>query len=526
MRRYLILIFATLISTASLSQTLAELPLTINESETFKTQHKKSTIISRHGDNDGGGYLVLSGGSNQTDYIIQHLSSDLRIDTEKSFDFDKERIVSSFLIGKTFHFITSVIDKTTEEIIFRTYYTDDKAQTFNQKIFLKTPIDSLGVKIGFAKFIDFFTPSFKTDSKDKDRNGFITFSENKNFFTISFDIPETKKDEHLIYVFDKGFNLINETTLDSGEIKDSKYNFVDIEVSDVDGTVYYLSKVITKKNIFGIRKYEFEILKITQESTNAFTFQKEGISYGTLRLKIDRFTNRLRAIGTYSEISDFYDKGIVMVTFDPENLETYQTKLSPFPDALIEQKYGNSKKKELKEYFIRDIVQRDNGNFVFISEELRVIDRRNEYGHVSSPYYFHFKDVLVAEISKEGAINWVQNVNKHQEITHWNTAALASFSGFLNDDNIYLVFNAKKVVDKKNKPNVFFSSSISPSRQYILKLDATGAMTYTEFKAENPKMLYATGDVMFSTEKNSNHLIISGSSLNKRRFLKMSLQKD
>lgn len=525
-----------LLSPILTAQESSDLNLSIIESEVFKSQHKKSDIIQRHNDNSGGGYLLLSNYEfygvdyiiqpGEIDYIIQHVNSDLQIDTEKTFVFDKERIVSSFLIDNTFHFITNVINKDTRKLEFRDYYTNDYAKTFDQKLFLEIPIEDLDIKIGFSKFVDFFQPSFKKDQRDKDRNGFISFSENKNFFAISFDKPKTKTDEHLIFVFDKDFQLIHELEIDSGEDKDEKYNFVDMEVSDVDGTVYYLSKVITKKNFFGIRKYEFEILKINPQSTQAFTFKKEGISYGTLRLKIDKLSNTLKAIGTYSEISDYYDKGIVMVSFDSENLEKYTTTLSPFSDDLITQKYGNSKKKELRQYFFRDIIQKDNGSFIIISEELKVISRRNEFGQVNSPYYFQFKDVLVTEISNKGDINWAQNINKHQEISNLAYMPLASFSGIVRNDDIYLFFNAKKILNKKNKPNVFFSSSISPSRQYVLKLDATGKMTYQVFTSENPKMLYATGDAIFSEENNSNHLIITASSLSKKRFIKFNLPKE
>jgi hypothetical protein len=296
-----------------------------------------------------------------------------------------------------------------------------------------------------------------------------------------------------------------------------------MEISDLDGTVYYLSKVITKRNLLGVRNYEFEVLKIDQESTQAYRFKKGDISYGTLRLRIDKLDNTLKAIGTYSETSDYYDKGIVMVSFDSQNLEEFTTTLSPFPDDLIAQKYGNTKKRELRQYFIRDIVQKDAGDFIFISEELRALDRRNEYGHVSSPFYFQFKDILVAEISNEGAINWAQNISKHQEISNLKYLPITSFSGAVKNDDIYLFLNAKKVLNKKNKPNMFFSTSISPSRQYIVKLDNTGKMTYQEFTTEHPKMLYATGDAIFSLEKNSAHLIITASSLSKRKFLKFNL---
>lgn len=522
MKKYIYFLMITLSAILS-AQESSDLNISVIESEVFKTQYKKSDLTTRLSDNSGGGYLILNNYSDGIDYIIQHVNSDLQIDTEKTFSFDKERIISSFLIDDTFHFITNVINKDTRKLEFRSYYTSDYAKTFDQKLFLEIPIEDLEIKIGFSKFVDFLTPSFSIDEIDKDRNGLISFSLNKNFFAISFDKPETKTDEHLVYVFNKEFNLVNQTVIDSGETKDDSYNFIDMEVSDIDGTVYYLSKVITKRNLFGIRKYEFEVLKINQQSTQAFTFRKDGISYGTLRLRIDKLDNSLKAIGTYSEISDYYDKGIVMVSFDSQNLEEYTTTLSPFSEDLITQKYGNSKKKELRQYFIRDIVQKNNGDFIFISEELKVLDRRNEYGHVSSPFYFQFKDILVAEVSNKGAINWVQNINKHQEILNLGYLPMASFSGAIKNDDIYLFFNAKKILNKKNKPNVFFSSSVSPSRQYIVKLDNAGKMTHQEFTTEHPKMLYATGDAIFSLEKNSAHLIITASSLSKRKFLKINL---
>lgn len=523
MKQFMYYVFI-LISSVLTAQESSDLNLSIIESEVFKSDYKKANIIERVSDQSGGAYLILDNYADEIDYIVQHLNSDLQIDSEKTFSFDKERIISSFLIDDTFHFITNVINKDTRNVEFRDYYTNDQAKTFDQKLFLEIPIEDLDLKIGFLKFIDFMIPSFKEDQRDKDRNGFISFSENKNFFAISFDIPNTKTDEHLLFVFDKNFQLIHELAIDSGEEKDEKYNFVDMEVSDTDGTVYYLSKVILKKRLLGyVRKYQFEILKITPQSTQVFTFEKEGISYGSLRLKIDTLDNTLKAIGTYSEISDYYDKGIVTVAFDAENPDKYTTTLAPFSDDLITQKYGNTKKKELREYFLRDIIQKENGDFILVSEELKVVDRSNEFGQVSSPYYFQFKDILVAEVSNQGTINWVQNINKHQEILDLGYLPIASFSGIVRNDDIYLFFNAKKILNKKNKPNVFFSSSISPSRQYILKLDTKGNMTYQEFTSENPKMLFATGDAIFSRENNSSHAIITVSSLSKMRFMKINL---
>lgn len=517
-------LFIYLLSFDALGQEKGDIGVKIIEGELFKTEHKKLTVVDRVSDNQGGGYLFLDGGyGSYKNFIIQHINADLEIDLENKLDFGKERILSKFLIDNTLHIITGVTDSGTKEAVFKSHYTKDFGNTFITKTFLRIPLSTFGVEIGFDRFIDFIRPSFQEDKGDDGFKGWISFSENKNFFSLSFDRSETDTSEHLIYVFDKELDIVYRQTYKS-DTKERKHKYIDGAISDKDGTVYYLSRITTKESFLrGVRAYEFEILTLRKDKVSVTNFKNDGISYGTLRLVLDRDEQSLKAVGTYSEKSEGYDDGVVFVSFNMDDLNLYETKLSPFSKDFLELKFGNKKNKELKHYFLKGILQRDNGNFVMTSEELRVVDRSNEFGQVNSPYYYHFKDILIAEISSDGTLIKANNINKHQEISNLARLPIASYSSFINGENTYLIFNAQKIKEKKNKANLFIGTSLIPHRTFIVKIDGLGKVIYEQIEKSEIKMLFAIGQSMFTTHNNENvsNLILQGQTMNKRQFIKL-----
>lgn len=525
---YFLLLFFLHISL--FAQEEKDIGISFREGDFFKTEHKKYEIDYRIGDNNGGAYLIFNrpGTNTDADYIVQHIDSDLIIDNEVVFDFNKERIVSHFLIDQNFHFITGVINKTKRQVVFKAYTTSDYGESYSEKEFLTIPIDDLGIEIGFSKFIQFLKPRFtKNDQEDIDRNGYLTFSNNKKFFALSFDVPSTSTDEHLFFVFTSNFELVFKKFYDA-QVDDDNFDFVDIALNDKDGTLYLLSRNIMKKTFLtgGIREYNFELSQIAKDDVKVSTFSKNGISFGQIRLKIDETNNRLKAIGTFSEKSDYYDRGIAFIDFVDDSLENYTITLSPFSDKLLNQKFGNKKKKrEFSKYFLRSILQKDSGNFVLISEELDIQSREMEFGTRNSDFFYQFKDILVSEISNTGNLLWSKNINKHQETSSLAYTPVSSFSASLLQDDLFIIFNAKKVL-KKKKYNLFFSSTPTPAKQYVIKIDNGGAMSYTEFTSKNPKLLFASSEAMYSSEKNPNSLILQGQNLFKRQFLKIEFSQE
>lgn len=518
--KFFLILFLTLPG-LTFAQEEAMLDINFRESDVVKASHKTFITDNLHGDNNGGAYQILENKGFSGEIVIQHINDKLIIDQSIEMDLGKERIVASFLIDERFHFVTAVINKTVRQIEYTVYYTDDFGASFKENNFLNLPIEVLGEEIGLGKFLNLFIPSFKNNSADKDNSGFISFSRNKNFFVLSFDVFESKTDEHLFYVFDKEMELVYETSFESTE-KDKNFNFIDIQVDDLNGTLYYLAKVIEKRTILrGIRNYRFEIAKINQDLTQVSSFEKEGISFGTIRLRIDKLDNKLKAIGTYSEKGDGFDRGIVHIAFNKDDLRSYHITLSPFSDEFLDLKFGNRKKESLKNYFLKGILQRDNGNFVLTSEEIRVVDRSKEHGQIRSPFFYQFKDILVAEVSSDGNLIRANHINKHQEISHLGYVPLASYSGFIKNNDTYLIFNAQKVRKKKGKPNLFIGTSLIPHRIFLLKINDKGEITYKQLDKSETKMLFATGEAMYTLDDNKNvsSLILQGQTLNERQFI-------
>lgn len=522
MRYNLLLLFGFVIFGLN-AQEKGNLDITITEGELFKTEHKKRLVLERLGDGKDGGYIILSGTS-RGNYLIQHINAVLEIDAEVELNFGKESLISQFTIDEKLHLVTAVGDRDTKEAVYKVYSSLDFGKTFSDKEFLRVTLSTFDIEIGFDRFIDFMKPSFKEDKGDDGLNAYVAFSENKNFFGITFDRSETETSEHLMYVFNKDFEQVFQNSY-SNSVKERKYVFKDMNISDKDGTLYFLSRITTKENIFrGVRAYKFELLQITENQIRTFEFQKGGISYGILRIVFDKTDQTLKAIGTYSERSDRYDEGVVFLSFDMNNLNNVTTKLSPFSEDFIALKFGRKKNKGLYNYFLRDILQKDNGNYVLISEELDAIDRKYEFGAKDSNYFIQFKDILIAELSKDGDLNWAQNINKHQEISKLSYAPVSSFSGGVFGNDIFLLFNAKKILKKKTS-DLFYSSSPSPSRQYIVRIDESGLMTYQEYTSSNPKLLYATGEAMFFENAFSSGFILQGQNLYKRQYMKFEMPR-
>lgn len=505
------------------AQKKGTLDITITEGELFKTEHKKRVVLERLGDGKDGGYIILDGTS-RGNHLIQHINTDLEIDAEVELDFDKEKLISHFTINEKLNLITAVADRDTKEVVYKVYSSTDFGRTFFDKEFLRIELAAFDIEIGFERFVDFLKPSFKEDKGDDGLNAHIAFSENKNFFGIAFDRSETVNSKHFIYVFNKDFDQVFQNRY-SNTVKERKYAFKDMNISDEDGTLYFLSRITTKESLLrGVLAYKFELLQITENEVKTFEFQKGDISYRNLRLIFDKTDQTLKAIGTYSEKSDRYIEGVVYLSFDMNNLNNVSTKLSPFSEDFIALNFGKKRNKGLYNYFLRDILQKENGDYVLVSEELDVIDRRLEFGVKNSNYFFQFNDILVAELSKDGDLNWVRSINKKQEISELSYTPFSSFSGGVFGNDIFLLFNAKKVLKKKTS-NLFYSSSPSPARQYVIRIDESGVVTFQEYTSSNARLLFATGEAIFFENSVSSGFILQGQNLYKRQYMKFEMPK-
>lgn len=138
---------------------------------------------------------------------------------------------------------------------------------------------------------------------------------------------------------------------------------------------------------------------------------------GTFYLKIDKSTKKVETEGTMDFSTDF--------------LEQFMNQ-------------GRAaKKKELYNYNLRYLVQREDGGAILVAEqyyEYEVCQVDPKTGAQSCTYYYYYNDIIVVNIGPDGKIQWARKIPKLQ-VSHNDGGYYLSFAFHVTDNTLYFMFN-------------------------------------------------------------------------------------
>ena len=352
---------------------------------------------------------------------------------------------------------------------------------FGGKMYLFTSFNNEAKKINylFAQEVDYrrLTPSKKltkvaeNPTKNRAAEGYFDFSISKDSskLLIYNQNPELRKTQETfsIYVYDQEMNPLweKEITL---PYPDQNVNIESFEI-DNDGNVYILNTVFDKgaKEIKrGRSNYRYSILAYSAsgEKIVEYPLELENYFITDLTFKIAN-DGHLVFAGFYSQKGTASARGTYFFRLNPITEEVYANNTKEFDFDLLtadlsnrkrsraekaEQSGDVNKQAELRSFSLDHLILRNDGGAVLVGEQYYV-DVVNSFdnfvggrfggaGGNRVDYYYHYNDLIVANIRPNGEIDWATRIPKEQE-TRNDGGYFSSYAMSIVRDKLFFIFN-------------------------------------------------------------------------------------
>jgi hypothetical protein len=517
MKKTLICLAFSMLTWHSFSQ---DIPVKITKSELFKDEYKHSSIVLVEDDGSGGVVIIRSyqGGafSSGLGYYFEHYDSNLKLVKEYEYESKQKKgdktvrgsILGVIMHDQEIHMIEYLYDKTDQAFICNALTSNINDFNFSSKELFRISSEQIQ-KGGW----------FSSGGYDRDSGATMIVNEDKTAFAITVDIKDKASETHKIYLYDDALNQKIDHTF-KRDIKDRKFIYENIDVSKDGKTLYLLGKTYTeeaKKKKDGGR-YQYELTRITNTDSKTQVFDTEDNFAASLKTIV--FEGRLVCIGFYSERNDNRYKGISYYELDPQTLAIRKSKLNPFTEQFMIDKYGKDKDKELKNLSFRKIIILTNGDIVFNAEEFYIVTTymNTPQGSYTTTTY-HYDDIVSARLNAKGEIVWARNINKRQATS--GDGSYISYTSTAKDNNAYFFINTGEKVKKLSNDRIQFGqTSTKHSNLNVIRVNQNGDFDYAEvLDDKDNEVPFMVSDGAIS----GNSVFFLGQKGKKKQILKLTL---
>lgn len=500
-----------------------------SKSEVFKDKKKHTRLLFSESDGQGGFVTIRAyiGGFMKTPkgYYIEHYNKDLQLVNETEVEIDDNQYQGLMIDNGIVYIMESVLDKKADKYTFNVLQSPLDTFNFTSKSLFS--LDEEDVKKYFGVGVGFFLINNGFDQMDSHPMGEVTFSSNKNFFCVNYDIKDKETQTQRLYVFDKQFNKVFQKDF-KRDIKDKFFNYENIDVDDATGDVIVLGKVFengskqSKKK--GKANYHYELHKITPTEEKSVAFNSGENFVGSLF--VIRGNDKISCAGFYSEKNDNRYKGTCRFNIDPNTLEISSNSFMPFSEEFIVEKYGKVKDKELRNLSFRSGFLTPNEDLVLNAEEFYITTHTNmsSNGGMSTRSTLHFDDIVSVKISKEGKLLWARNINKRQATSGAVSEYLSFSSSVVNDDTYIFINCSDKIRTISNDRIEFKQSSSKKANLYAIKIDHDGSYTYQSIVDDKESEVPFFVRQGITASADGTEMIFIGRDKTKKQFLKLEIQ--
>lgn len=494
-------------------------------SEVFKDNKKNTTLLFSESDGQGGFITVreFRSGSMQLPkgYYIDHFDADLKYLKETEIAIDNSQIQGLMVQNGSIYTLESQVDKKAGVYNFNVLESLLDSFSFQKRTLFSFDESDLKKHFNIGLAVIFVYSGFNQNVIDA--FGEVTFSANKNFFGINFDIKDKESQRQRLFVYDKEFNLVFEKEF-IRDVKSKLFKYENIDINDETGAVYLLGKVFksasTKKK--GMANYHFELHKLTADDQKEVSFEPDENFIGSLFTV--RGKHSISCAGFYSEKNDARYKGVVRFNLDPKTLEVTTESYMPFSDTFLEDKYGKVKDKELKDLHFRSAFITEDEAIVLNAEEyqLRTHSHMTNSGTVTSTTH-HFNDIVSVKMSADGELLWARNINKKQS-TASNPIDYLSFSSTVIGDDTYIFINCSDRIRSLSNDRIEFrQSKAKNSNLYAIKIDKEGNYTFENILSHKDSEVAYCVKQGIHTSLDGKEMVFIGSRKSKKQFLKINI---
>lgn len=224
-----------------------------------------------------------------------------------------------------------------------------------------------------------------------------------------------------------GLDLSNMSLLFDHELEPEKFffndDFMQAEISNA-GEMFF---IIERDNFKSKRKeHKYEVITLAPDlSYSSFELPMgDSLTYD-IYFRYDNKNKSLTAGGLYTTKDFTQASGYFWVNVDPKNIGKTSPDFTPFPLTLvrnIEGKKYNKKSPGIDELSVRDLVLRQDGGGLIITERNRQLERRsnasraqviNSYG-IRPLVDYHYDELIVFSVHPDGDSHWSNILHKKQ----------------------------------------------------------------------------------------------------------------
>lgn len=150
--------------------------------------------------------------------------------------------------------------------------------------------------------------------------------------------------------------------------------------------------------------------------------------------------------GFYSNVSSNAIIGTFYMKIDKETKQVVKQGTMDFSQEFLTQFMSRkraAKNKELYDYNLRYLVQREDGGALLVAEqyyEYEVCSTDPKTGVQTCTYYYYYNDIIVVNIDPDGKIAWTKKIPKLQ-VSHGDNGYFLSFAFAVSGNELYFMFN-------------------------------------------------------------------------------------
>lgn len=451
-----------------------KMPVSYDFGEKYNDRYRYSNLMTIDEDGTGGYILVRAYYQGlilrPKGYLIEHYNSDLELVSEYNYKLKGLDFVNGFLKNGQLNLLFLNYNYDKGEYEYWVHRSPIFEFNFRTEKLLSIASEEVNDPVGKNYYNRNFSNGFTTA---------ILFNEDKTGFIISTHHKKGKDEKHIIHLFDTTLKKRFEYDF-SDEIEEKNYAFENVTFSQDLQTAYIVGKAYFKKKRFQVdeRKFQYELIKITQNSNQTQSFVDPG-KYPEALYPI-LLKNRLVCVGFYADRKDNRYNGIAYFDIDPNTLDIHSQRYNPFSQQFMDDKFGREEDKDIKNLVFKGVEVTPSEEIFFNAEEYFVSTGLEVTGagqRVKIERY-HYNDIVSVKLAPNGNMEWARNINK-TEVTQGD-GAYASYSSYCKDGKTYFfICTAAENPQLINNERLIFKQGLSRNRNvFMISLDENGVMDY------------------------------------------------
>lgn len=464
----------------------------------------------------------------KSDLIFEHLDQKLikTVSSELDLDVDEKKkgYEYTFHSNNKLFLYSSYLDKKAKKNTF--YYQELNKKTLQPS----KKLNRLG-QIDYAGKSNYNSGAF-----------FLRRSRNEERILLYYSLPYAKgeKEKFAFTVFDKDMTQLWEKTV-TLPYTDELFDVERYRVDD-EGNVYILGLIFKDKRKLRRKgepnfKYIMISFKNNGDEMQSYPIELPGKFITDMQFAISD-NGDIVCGGFYSDEGTFSIKGSYYLSIDGKSNEIKSKSINEFgidfvTQNLRENKAKKAKKKaekgksiEMYEYDLDDIILKDDGGAILISEQFfirgvtRTYTDANGIMTTTTTYYYHYNDIIVININPKGEIEWTEKIPKMQVTTN-DGGYFSSYALAVRNDKMYFIFN-------DNPANLFYKPGGKLYNFRNQKGSVAVLVTLTEEGRYSKELMFSTKDAevlirpKVCEQTNDDEMILFGQWRKMHRFAKLT----